>query len=281
MAKEGLLEKLKTELKLRGFSEKTIANYHWFVNKFLEFSKKSKEELAEEDAKSYLVSLIDEKSSSTVALAAASLKFFFSEILKKQIVLNLPKKEKKLPEVLTKKEIRTLIEKADTKKSKLMLKFLYATGLRVSELVNLKVTDLDFKERIGWIRRGKGKKDRLLLLPESMIDELKEYCEKKQYNYLFSKDKPLTPRNIQKIVKKLAQKAEINKKVTPHTFRHSYATHLLDLGTDIRKIQALLGHENLQTTQIYTHVSAEELKKIPNPLDKLEELSFSKEVTEE
>ncbi len=269
MKKEDSLVKLKNELKLRGFSEKTVKNYCWFVNRFLDFTNKDSEELTEDDVKAFLSGLIDKNSSSTVALAAASVKFFFSEIIKKTIVLNLPKKEKRLPEVLTKDEIKKLIESAETRKSRFIIQFLYATGLRVSELVNLKICDVNFSERIGMIKRGKGKKDRLFLLPDKLLQELKPFTEEKQYDYMFSKEKPLTTRNIQKIIKKAAFKAGFNKKITPHTLRHSYATHLLDLGTDIRRIQTLLGHENLQTTQIYTHVSTEELKKIPNPLDSL------------
>lgn len=265
-----ILEKLKTELKLKGSSELTIRNYSWFVNKFLIFSNKKLEELNEQDAKNFLASLFETKSLSTIALAAASLKFFFSEILKKPIVLKLPKKEKKLPEVLTREEIKKLIQCAKTKKSKLIIQFLYSTGIRVSELVNLKRNDINLQERIGWIRKGKGKKDRIFLLPEKLIPQLQDYFKEHDGDYVFSKQKPLTTRSIQKLIKNTAQRAGIQKRVTPHCLRHSYATHLLDLGTDIRKIQALLGHESLSTTQLYTHVSAEELKKIKNPLDELE-----------
>ncbi|MEM4703208.1 MAG: tyrosine-type recombinase/integrase [Candidatus Pacearchaeota archaeon] len=269
MDQKEALEKLRTELRLKGSSELTIRNYSWFVNKFLEQNKNLElTELTEEHAKNFLASLF-EKSSSTIALAAASLKFFFSEILKKPITLHLPKKEKKLPEVLTKEEVKKLIEFAETKKSRLIIQLLYATGMRVSELVNLKCSDINLQEKIGWVRRGKGKKDRAFFLPEKLIPELENYLKEPGRQYILSKDKPLTTRNIQKIIKKAAQKAQINKKVTPHTLRHSYATHLLESGTDIRLIQTLLGHENLTTTQIYTHVSTEELKKIKNPLDEL------------
>ncbi len=270
MSKEDI-DKLKIELKLKGCSELTIRNYTWFVDKFLAFSKKNTEELNEEDAKKYLADLIETKSRSTVSLAASSLRYFFSEVLKKPIEgVKLPKKEKTLPEILSKDEIKKMIELADTYKSKIILKILYSSGMRVSELVNLKVSDLNLDEKIGWIRKGKGRKDRLFMLSEKLIPELENYFKKRQgYVYVLSKEKPLTPRNIQKIIKNLAFKIGIQKKVTPHTIRHSYATHLLEAGVDIRKIQVLLGHENLQTTQIYTHLSAEELKKVKNPLDEL------------
>ncbi|MCS7134453.1 MAG: site-specific integrase, partial [Candidatus Pacearchaeota archaeon] len=256
-----------TELRLRGSSELTIKNYVWFVKKFLE-NKQDVTQLTEDDAKNFLASFFN-KSSSTIALAASSLKFFFSEVLKKPLKLKLPKKEKKLPEVLTKEEVKKLIDAAKTKKSKLIIKLLYSTGMRVSELVNLKCKDINLREMIGWIRRGKGKKDRIFFLSEKLARELEPYVEDPSRVYVFSKEKPLTTRNIQKIIKKAAEKSQIKKKVTPHTLRHSFATHLLESGTDIRFIQALLGHENLNTTQIYTHVSIEELKKIKNPLDEL------------
>jgi integrase/recombinase XerD len=271
MKKAEALKKLETELKLKGSSDLTIRNYKWFVEKFLQKTGKEMVNLTEDDVKSFLSSMIDNKSRSTVSLAASSLKYFFSEVLKKPITsTKLPKKEKTLPEVLTKEEVKKIIDLADTTKSRLIIQLLYSSGARVSELVNLKVSDLNFNEKVGWIRRGKGKKDRIFVLSEKIIPELQEYLKEHPDNiYLLSKDKALSPRNIQKIIKKVAKKAEIQKKVTPHTLRHSYATHLLESGTDIRKIQALLGHENLSTTQIYTHVSSEELKKIKNPLDEL------------
>lgn len=278
MQKEEALTKLQTELKIRGFSNLTLRNYNWFVEKFIKSESKSLEELNEDDAKNFLAEIIDQKSVSTAGLAASSLKFFFSEILKKPITLKLPKKEQKLPEVLTKEEIKKLIDSTTNSKSKLLIKLLYSTGIRVSELVNLKAADLNLDEKICWVRGGKGKKDRQVTLPKSLTQELENYIKNNVVNaYLFSKEKPLTPRNIQKIIKKAALKAEINKKVSPHTLRHSYATHLLEQGTDIRLIQTLLGHASISTTQIYTHVSAEELKKIKNPLDALSENEEEKE----
>jgi integrase/recombinase XerD len=152
-----------------------------------------------------------------------------------------------------------------------MISLIYACGLRVSELTNLKPNDFDFNSKIGIIRQSKGKKDRMFNIPETLFNDLKMYAEKqlnKKKEYLFSgpKDK-LTSRNIQKIVKKLSKKAGISKDVHTHTLRHSFATHLLENGVDIRKIQEVLGHADLSTTQIYTHISTEELKKIKSPLD--------------
>lgn len=277
-----VLEKLKAELKLRGFSNLTVRNYTFFVDKFLNKTAKSPETLNEDDVKLYLSEMFDTKSKNTIMLAAASLKFFFKEVLKKDFSeIPLPKKDKKLPEVLTKDEVRNLIDSTDTVKSRLIVSLLYSTGLRVSELVNLKVSDVNLDEKTGWVRRGKGSKDRLMVMSENLSEELKEYLATrgKENSYIFSKEKPLTTRNIQKIIKGARQRAGINKKVTPHTLRHSFATHLLEQGIDIRIIQAMLGHSSLSTTQVYTHISSEQLKKVKNPFDILMESELKKEMS--
>jgi len=265
------LENLTNELKLRGFSEKTVKTYMFFNQKFLNFIKKNPLEVDISDIKSYLATLTDGHSSSTVNLAFSSIRFFCENILKKDIKeIKISKREKKLPSVLTKDEVRKLISATRNKKSNLIIQFLYSTGLRVSELVNLKKEDVSIDEKIGWVRSGKGKKDRIFILPECLLQQLLQHINSNNIPYLFSGKKgQLTVRNIQKIVSCSAKRASIKKRVSPHTLRHSFATHLLEGGTDIRKIQELLGHSNLQTTQIYTHISSEELKKITSPLDEL------------
>ncbi|MFH1501087.1 MAG: site-specific tyrosine recombinase/integron integrase [archaeon] len=270
MDKNEAVEKLKTELKLKGFSELTVKNYTYFIKKFLSSTEKPMDELNEEDAKTYLASLIDNKSRATLSLVASSIRFFYN-LLGKQIgQISLPKKEKRLPVVLTKDEVKSIIESCDSRKSKLMLSLLYSSGLRVSEVVNLKKQDIDFSENVGWVRRGKGRKDRIFTVSEILIREIQHYIGENPDNaYLFSKSKPLTTRNIQKIIQSTTRKMNMSKKVTPHTLRHSFATHLLEAGTDIRVIQAMLGHENLATTQIYTHISQDQIKKVKNPFDDL------------
>jgi integrase/recombinase XerD len=269
-----VVNKLKAELKIRGFSPLTVRNYTFFVEKFLEKTNKPPEKLSEDDVKMYISDMFDSKSKNTIMLAAAALKFFYKEVLKKDFEgVPLPKKDKKLPEVLTKNEVKNLIESTDTVKSRLIVSLLYSTGLRVSELVNLKVSDLNLEDKTGWVRRGKGSKDRLFVMSENLSGELKEYLGErgKENEFVFSKTKPLTTRNIQKIIKGARERAGINKKTTPHTLRHSFATHLLEQGTDIRVIQSLLGHTSLSTTQLYTHISSEQLKKVKNPFDVLME----------
>ena len=153
-----------------------------------------------------------------------------------------------------------------------MIKFLYSTGLRVSELTNMRLKDLSIDKKEGWVRKGKGSKDRFFKLSDLLIEDLKKYIFTLDENeeFLFhGKDKPLTTRNIQKIIGRSAKKAKLSKNVSPHKLRHSFATHLLESGVDIRIIQELLGHADLSTTQIYTHVSKEQLRKIQSPLDSL------------
>jgi integrase/recombinase XerD len=266
------LDKLKTELRLRGFSPLTVRNYSFFVGKFLEHAGKENGELNEDDAKAYLSEMYDTKSRNTTMLAAASLKFFYAEVLERKLEkVKMPKKEKRLPEVLTKEEVKRLIDSADNVKSRLMISLLYSSGLRVSELVNLKINDLNFEENTGWVRMGKGNKDRLFVISSALGAELQDYSKEKGVDneYVFSKKKALTTRNIQKIIKGTKGRAELSKKVTPHTLRHSFATHLLEDGVDIRVIQTMLGHASLNTTQVYTHVSSEQIKKVRNPLDNL------------
>lgn len=267
------LEKLENELRLRGFSHKTIDSYILYNKKFLEFIKKEPLNVKEDDIKKYLAKKIaDGKSARTILLIRAALKMFYDEILKKNIVnIPPPKIARSLPTVLTKEEVKKLIERTQNKTHKLILMFLYSTGLRISELINLKIKDLELNERIGWVRGGKGAKDRLFILSQRLIQELKDFLKnRKEDEYLFKGRKgKLTERAVQKAIKKIVQNSGIPKKISAHTLRHSFATHLLEAGEDLRKIQELLGHANLSTTQIYTHVAKEELKKIKSPLDRL------------
>lgn len=268
-----LIKRLETELKLKGFSENTIKTYVFYNKRFLKFVGKKPEEIDEDDVKNFLAKKIDEKRSTrTLATIRAALKFFYDEVLGKNIVnFSTPKIERKLPLVLSREEIKKLIFSIKNKKHRLILMLLYSSGLRLSELVNLKVGDLELNEHIGWVRGGKGKRDRLFIISKKLAKMLKEYIKGKGKNdYLFQgRSGKFSKRAVQKIVSNAARKANIDKKVSPHCLRHSFATHLLESGEDLRKIQELLGHANLSTTQIYTHVASESLKKIKNPLDQL------------
>jgi len=270
---EEFLKGLEAELKLRAFSQNTVAAYMLWNEKFLNFVGKNPNDIVEDDIKDFIVQKMSEGvSPKTVILMRAALKFFYDGMLKKNIVnIKSPKVSQSLPTVLTKEEIKKLIDATGNKTHKLMIMFLYSSGIRLSELVNLKVGNLELEQAMGWVRSGKGAKDRLFVISKNLAEELKIFAAAKgRDDFLFQgRNGRMTSRNVQKIVASSAKKAGISKNVHPHTLRHSLATHLLEDGTDIRKIQILLGHSNLSTTQIYTHVSMEELKKIKNPLDVL------------
>jgi len=279
MTPEEFLKKLEIELKIAKNSEYTLRNYIIPNKKLFEFTNKIPEEITDDDVKHYLAENLSGSSSSSIIVFLSAIKYAYSSILKNDITLGIkrPKREKHIPTVLTKEEIKRLFESLNNKKSKLMVSLMYACGFRVSELINLKIDDLNFDERVGHVKQAKGRKDRMFNIPKFLIEDLKKQIENQKrnfpnYSYIFSGPKEkLTPRNIQKIVSKATRRAGINKNVHPHTLRHSFATHLLENGTDIRKIQELLGHSNLATTQIYTHISTEELKKIKSPIDELME----------
>jgi len=270
MNKQEFLKKLETELKIARQSNMTIRNYLFFNEKLLDFINKQPDQINEEDVKLFLAEKLSNKSESTIILALAAIKYAYSTIFGRDITAGIkrPKKAKKLPEVLSKEEIKQIIEAAQTRKSRLMIKMLYYTGMRVSELVELKKDAIDL-EKGEVIIKGKGNKERKILLPKKLVEELKEYMQSHDGVYLFSKDKPLTTRNVQKILSKIAIKLKLNKKITPHKLRHSYATHLLEKGLDIRTIQVLLGHENLATTQIYTHITDELYRKAREKIEEL------------
>ncbi|MEM2874085.1 MAG: tyrosine-type recombinase/integrase [Candidatus Nanoarchaeia archaeon] len=267
--------KLATELKLRGFSAQTVKAYSYHLQKFFEFAKKTPQNVTNDDARAFLAHLVTDKGLSvrSMALAKAAIRFYFENMLKQPV--DLPKRlkiPKKVPIVLTKEEISRLIEVAENPKHRLLVELMYSAGLRVSEVVNLKVRDIQLDENIGWVRSGKGAKDRFFNIAKGLRQRLeKEIVGKKPDEFLFSgKNEKLSVRAVQAAIQKLAEKAGIKKEISPHTLRHSFATHLLEAGVDIRKIQELLGHADLSTTQIYTKVSATELKKIKSPLDELE-----------
>ena len=272
-----MFEQLETELKIRGFSKRTVDSYLYNNKKFLEFVKKDPESVDETDAKRYIAYLMSELKyrPSSVNLSISSLKFFYNEILRNSAFNGLkpPKLEKKLPTVLTKDEVRKLIGAAENPKHKLLIEFIYSAGLRVSECVSLKLDDLDLQEKIGKIKHGKGNKERYIILSNNFIRHLNDYTIKKRDSspFIFSvNNRPITIRQAQKVVKETAKKAGIKKRVFCHALRSSFATHLLEAGTDIRIIQELLGHSNLSTTQIYTKVSTQQLKKVKSPLDTLD-----------
>ncbi len=273
MNSSGFLQKLEVELKISKNSPYTIRNYLRANRELLNFSSKNPDEITESDVKLYLAEHASELSSSSIIVFLSAIKYAYSNLLNKDLTVAIkrPKRERKLPTVLSKNEVQQLFAQLFNKKSKLMLSLIYACGMRVSELVNLKVENLNFNENIGYLRQAKGRKDRVFNIPKKLFKQLFKQAEFQKSvgeEYLFTGPKgKLSTRNIQKIIQKAAILAGLSKEIHPHTLRHSFATHLLENGTDIRYIQTLLGHADLSTTQIYTHVSTEELKKIKSPID--------------
>lgn len=271
---EEYLERLEQRLKLKGFSRNTIKVYKYNLSNFLKFVKKKPEYVLKEDIESYFTYLINKGFKvASIRLNYASLKFFFTWIVPRDInfiAIDRPKKEKRLPMVLAKKDIKEMINNTSNLKHKLLIELLYSSGLRVSEAINLKIQDIDIENNVVRVNYGKGAKDRVSILSNKFKEDLLKYLCKKRDNevFLFSKgDNHIVLKTAQRIVENAAKKAKLNKRVTPHMLRHSFATHLLEDGVDIRHIQKLLGHSRLETTQIYTHVSNRDIKNIRSPLD--------------
>jgi site-specific recombinase XerD len=266
---QGLLKKLEENLKLKNYSKETIKSYLSQIEKYLEFSKN--EGINLESAKKFLLKKLSINKPASVGHSVFALKYFFKEILHQDLNLPNPKRNKTLPDILTIEEIRKLIENTSNIKHRLIIKLLYGTGLRVSEIINLEKQDLNFNESSIHIRLAKGKKDRFVKIPESVLNELKLFVELERGKYLFESNRggKLTKKTIGKIVQNAAKKSEIQKRVYPHLLRHSFATHLLEQGTDLRIIQKLLGHSDIKTTQIYTQISQASIKNIKSPLDNL------------
>ena len=266
----GLLGKLEKELELRNYARKTAKSYTYEVDKFLKFSKDKG--LSETTAKEYILFLLDKnKNPSTAAHSVAILRFFFCSVLRQDINLIAPKRNKTLPDILTIDEIRRLIEVTPNVKHKFIIKLLYGIGLRVSEIVSLRRSEINFKEGLIKVKLGKGAKDRFVKLPESIASDLEFVFELSDSDYVFPSNRggKLTTRTVQAILKNARTRAKIKKRVYPHLLRHSYATHLLEAGTDLRVIQKLLGHSSIRTTQIYTQISQASIKNIKSPLDNL------------
>jgi len=270
------LSKLEVELKIRGMSNNTIDNYVRNTKLFLDHVNKHPSKINEDDIKAYQAYLMYEKkiNAKTINLILSSLKFFFGEILGNDITARIkrPKFEKKIPVTLSKNEIKKLLESIKNIKHRILLELLVSSGLRVSEAVSLRVEDIDFDEKTIHVKSGKGNKDRKTIISSSILKLINEYLDsrKRDSEYLFEKKVGhIGVKLPQLVIKEAAKKAKIRKKVSCHTLRHSFATHLLNEGVDIRLIQVLLGHSDISTTQIYTQVSTEQIKKIKNPFEKI------------
>jgi site-specific recombinase XerD len=258
---------IEEECILRGYSKKTIDSYTYHVGKFINSGKSPRE---------YLLEIAKgDKSDETVRAVGFAIKFYLN-ILKKDypeidsILSNIPnvKKEKKLPVILSKEEIRSMIMSSKNVNHRLIIQIGYSAGLRSSEITDLKWNDVDFNRNIIHIKGAKGKKDRIVMLSPKVKKALILLdSEKEGYIFKTTRGGKYTQRTIQKIIENTCRKAGIKKKVSPHSLRHTFATHLLERGIDIRYIRDLLGHSDISTTLIYTKVSNKDISKIKSPLD--------------
>ncbi|UOD34843.1 site-specific integrase [Deferribacteraceae bacterium V6Fe1] len=271
-----ILEQYKNRLTQKRYSENTIDIYCNYVKDFYNFFKNSNlEDVKTEEINKYILDLIKTKniSISQQNQRINAIKFYYEKVLgreKQYYTLYRPKKEHKLPKVLSKEEVKRLFDSCNNIKHQSILMLIYSAGLRRSELINLKISDIDSERMIVNIKGAKGKKDRMSLLSENMLKVLRDYyIAYKPKVYLFEGQTggKYSPTSVANILKKAASNAGIKKKVTPHMLRHSFATHLLEQGTDLRYIQELLGHNSSKTTEIYTHVSKKAIDKIRNPID--------------
>ena len=265
------------ECKRRGYSERTLKTYLYSINKFLKFTDKPINKISKRDARLFLEYLSEnEKAGNTMNTYHMAIKFLFQDVLDKKMQINIrySKIPETLPIALTKDEVKLMINSINNPKHKLMIQMMYSAGLRVSELLNLKIKDLKIDEGYGWVRKGKGKKDRLFIIADSLKKDLKNFiCLKKinEYDYLFTsvKGKQYSIRSPQQIVRGARSNANINKRVTCHTLRHSFATHLIENGYSISEVQSLLGHKSPETTFVYVHATSPRLIKVKSPLDEI------------
>lgn len=260
------------------YSESTVKTYCDAVSIFLRFlGNKPVIEIDNNDLEKFNKEYILARgySSSYQNQVVNGIKLFFQNrrgIKFNPEIVYRPKREKLLPNVLSKEEVVRILNSPTNLKHRLMLMFLYACGLRRAELIGLKFEHIQRERGLLLVKQAKGKKDRVVTLPEFLLKELEKYYKSyKPREYIFEGQKggPYSEKSLAEVFKKAVQKAGINKPVTPHWLRHSYATHLLERGTDLRYIQELLGHKSSKTTEIYTHVSQKSLQQVKSPLEDL------------
>jgi site-specific recombinase XerD len=278
MRKQEIINKFQDKLTIENYSRQTIKNYVSSLKLFLEYiSKLNVKEVTDNEIENYLYYCKTKKdySFSSMKQVIATIRYLYLNVFNKPVPKSLNinlRKPSVLPTVLSAKEISKILEVTNNLKHKTILVLIYSAGLRLGELVNLEIGDIDSESMKIHIREAKGKKDRYVMLSEKVLQLLREYYKRyKPERYIIEGQKggKYSPKSVQSVFKRALKKAGIRKKATVHTLRHSFATHLLDEGTDIRYIQELLGHKKLETTQIYTHVSSYSINKIKSPADNL------------
>jgi integrase/recombinase XerD len=279
LSREAAMETLIQRLKLKRYSQHTIKSYeHHLQNFFRYFAGRDVRQISDEEINRYIAGLIETKniSASYQNQIINALKLYYYEMLdvsdRDWTRVPRPHEGRKLPLVLSESEVKRILDAVTNVKHKMILSLIYSAGLRVSEAVNLRVKDIDSQRMMLTVRAGKGNKDRQTMLSKRALEMLREYY--KSYHpcdWLFEGvyGERYSVRSVQIIFHRARRRAGITKDATVHTLRHSFATHLLENGTDLRYIQELLGHRNSKTTEIYTHVSRLQISKITSPLDRL------------
>jgi site-specific recombinase XerD len=277
-----VLDRVRGALALRGYSPRTRVVYLGQLRRFLVWCGGGVPRIPDDPAErgqAYILELIERHriSKSYQNQLVSALRFMCETVLgRPALALRIPRprKEQRLPAVLSPEEVAEMLRKARNPKHRALLMLLYSAGLRVSELVRLQPSDLDAERGLVWVRGGKGDKDRYTLLARRAVEAVQLYRDAYPTgHWLFPggcPDRHLTPRSVQRVVERAAKAAGIEKHVTTHTLRHSFATHLLEAGTNLRIIQELLGHASARTTQIYTHVARSAIESVRSPLDNLE-----------
>jgi len=278
-----LVERMREELVCRNFSLSTIRTYLHAVEVFQQHLGKPLEDVGPDDIRHYQVHLLEDRklAKGTVVLHVSALRFLYVRVLKRREMkedLPYPKRAKRLPVVLSREEVGRLIDSAKNLFHRTLLMTLYATGLRRSELRRLKVGNIDSQRMLLRVEHGKGGIDRDVPLSPQLLETLREYWRwMRPTTYLFPgtvngwrADKPITSKVVWEAVHDAALKTGIRKRVTPHTLRHTYATHLLEAGADLRTIQVLLGHADLSHTTVYLHLSQKHLQAAPNLLEQIQ-----------
>jgi len=282
MTKEEVLAKLVFDVELRGLSKNTKAEYYTKVKLFQEHYNKPATELGEEDIRQFLHYLTTERklASGSVNTYNSALRFLYGVTFNTKLNLKqIPRhrKQRKFPDILTKEEIHALFDACDNLRDKCILMTLYGAGLRLSEVAALKVSDIDSTKMQLFIRNAKGSKDRYALLSQANLNILRTYwktCRPKEWLF-YSKNRksaPITPKSVHNLFHKYVTKANISKKVTVHSMRHSFATHLLTSGVSVFHIKQLLGHTDIASTCFYLHLLKIESLNVKSPLDELIEL---------
>lgn len=269
---------IRKEALRQGLRPKTMHIYCQCVHKFLYKCNKEPFSINQKDIRDYVDTFLERNApGNTINVYLNAIKFFYEDVLHRKLTLDIKysKIPQKLPVFLTQDEVIKLFEAITYPKHKLMITFLYSTGMRIGELLNLKVKDLELKLNYGWVRDGKGGKDRLFIIAEKLKIDLSNWIQENNLqtdNFLFEGEKggAYSDSSVREILKFARRKAGIKKKVHPHMLRHSFATHLIQNGYAVTEVQPLLGHSSLNTTMIYVHMAAPNLLKVKSPFDNLE-----------